>query len=228
MNKDELFNNLNKILPVSKEKLSLLETLTDLTIETNKSFNLTAIKEPDNFREKMIFDSALPLSKISLKDKKAIDIGTGAGFPGLVLSLLGESHLDLLDSTAKKINYINALAKEHNIDVTGIVGRSEEFAKKHREEYDFAFARAVSDLYILIEIIVPMLKVGGVFVAYKGPKYQEELLKAKSIMDKLGVTLVETQKEVLPFSLEERDILYLKKTKVTPIKYPRLYQDIIK
>lgn len=228
MNKDELFNNLNKILPVSEEKLSLLETLTDLTIETNKSFNLTAIKEPDNFREKMIFDSALPLSKISLKDKKAIDIGTGAGFPGLVLSLLGESHLDLLDSTAKKINYINALAKEHHIDVTGIVGRSEEFAKKHREEYDFAFARAVSDLYILIEIIVPMLKVGGVFVAYKGPKYQEELLKAKSIMDKLGVTLMETQKELLPLSLEERDILYLKKTKVTPIKYPRLYQDIIK
>lgn len=228
MNKESLAQNLNTIISCSDEQISMIEKIISTTLETNEKFNLTAIKNAEDFREKMIYDSALPLRKININDSKSIDIGTGAGFPGLVLSILGNTHIDLLDSTTKKINYLNNLSNEFSIDINGIASRSEEFAKTHREQYDFAFARAVSELYILIEIIVPLLKVGGIFVAYKGPKYLEELKRAESIMKKLDVELVDVQKETLPDSKEERVILYIKKNSITHIKYPRPYQNIIK
>jgi len=228
MNKEKLHLSFQQInLDVSKEQMDLLEFILSSTLEDNKKFNLTAIKESEVFMEKMIFDSALPLKNIDIKDKDCLDVGTGAGFPGLVLSVLCDTHIDLLDATAKKIKRLNDIASNKNIKIKGITSRCEIFSRANTNRYHFVFARAVSDLNILVEIIAPLLKIGGMLVAYKGPNYISELKNANRMISKLGLKIENIQKENLPESNEERNIIYIKKIKETPKKYPREYSEII-
>ena len=167
---NELLDSLNSLeIKCSNEQLNLLKTFMKVTLETNEKFNLTAITNEDEFVEKMIYDSALALYDLDLSEKSIIDVGTGAGFPGMVLKILEpNSKVTLLDSTAKKINHLLVFAKEQNIDVEGIATRAEDYARNNREKFDYATARAVSQLNILLELIIPMLKVGGSFIALKG------------------------------------------------------------
>ena len=170
MNKKEFISELKiRNVIVSDEQFSLLEKYMKYVLETNEKFNLTAIKDESEFLEKMIFDSAIILNDIDLKKSSILDIGTGAGFPSVVLSILSNNKITALDSTKKKIDFINYFIKENNIPMNCVVDRAEIYASNNRETYDYVTARAVAPLRILVELGIPMLKVGGKLLAYKGP-----------------------------------------------------------
>ena len=227
----ELFVNSLKPynITLSDEKIEMFDKYASLLVEWNGKFNLTAIRNEEEFVEKMIFDSALAISNISLKDKKCIDVGTGAGFPGLVLAILeNDAKFTLLDSTNKKIEHIRGFAALENLKLDLVSDRAELFARKNKEKYDFAFARAVASLNILLEIISPILKVGGTFVALKGPGIDKELSDSKNALNILGLEVEQSFNYCLPESKEERNIVLIKKIKATPNKYPREYAAIKK
>ena len=199
------------------------------TLEANTRFNLTAIKDKDEFVEKMIFDSAIALYDLDIDNKKIIDIGTGAGFPGMVLKILRpNADVTLLDSTKKKIDHLNELSNKYNLKISGISERAEVFARKNVEKFDYAFARAVSSLNILLELIAPILKVGGTFVALKGKNVDVEIKEANNALKILGLEITKINNFTLPISKEERNIVLIKKIKPTSSKYPREYNQIKK
>ena len=199
------------------------------TLEANTRFNLTAIKDRDEFVEKMIFDSAIALYDLDIDNKKIIDIGTGAGFPGMVLKILRpNADVTLLDSTKKKIDHLNELSDKYNLKIFGISERAEVFARKNVEKYDYAFARAVSSLNILLELIAPILKVGGTFVALKGKNVDVEIKEVNNALKILGLEITKINNFTLPISKEERNIVLIKKIKPTSNKYPREYNQIKK
>ena len=225
---NDLFVALNfQKISCSKEQLNRLETFMNVTLETNEKFNLTAITNPDDFVEKMIYDSALALYDLDLENKSLIDVGTGAGFPGMVIKILRpNANVTLLDSTAKKINHLLEFAKQQNIKVEGIANRAEDYAKNNREKFDYATARAVSQLNILLELIIPMLKVGGSFIALKGQGYEEEINASKEALRRLNCRIGQIYEFELPESHEKRAIIHIVKDKETNKKYPRQYTDI--
>ncbi len=228
MTKKELVVELEK-LNLDSSKVDKLEEYMLATLKANESFNLTAIKDENKFRELMILDSAYPLKYFDFNNKKVIDIGTGAGYPGMVLATLSNGEFTLLDSTKKKIDFISNYATEHAyFNLKTVIDRAENYAKNHREEFDFAVARAVSELPILIELIIPLLKVGGHFIALKGSKGLEELNKSKKVLTTLGAEVELIDEYELPESKEKRINIIIKKIKKTNLKYPRPYNEIIK
>lgn len=226
MNKTQLVEELNKLnLSFDIEKI---ESLMEDTLFTNEKFNLTAIKDKEKFRELMLLDSAIPLTLVDFNDKKILDIGTGAGYPGLVLSLLSKGNFTLLDSTKKKIDHINEYISSNNINnVIGVVGRAEEYISNHRNEFDIVIARAVSPLNILLELCIPYLKVGGYFIAMKGRQGKDEIEQSKRALSLLGCKIVSINEIELPESKETRINIVIQKEKETNKKYPRLYKDIV-
>lgn len=226
MNKAQLVEELNKLnLSFDIEKL---ESLMEDTLLTNEKFNLTAIKDKEKFRELMLLDSAIPLTLLDFNDKKILDVGTGAGYPGLVLSLLSKGNFTLLDSTKKKIEHINEYTFINNINnVMGVVGRAEEYISNHRNEFDIVIARAVSSLNILLELCIPYLKVGGYFIAMKGRQGKDEIKQSKRALSLLGCKIVSINETELPESKETRINVVVQKEKETNKKYPRLYKDIV-
>lgn len=210
-----------------RDKIDSLESLLKHTLSVNEKFNLTAIKDEKKFRELMILDSLLPLNLINFNDKKVIDIGTGAGYPGLPLAIATHGEFTLLDSTSKKINQINDFVSNLKLDnVKTVSARAEEYALSHREEFDVGIARAVSSLNILLEIGLPLIKEGGYFIAMKGPRGKEEIEEASNALKELGGEVVEINEVTLPESNEVRVNILIKKIKKTPKKYPRQYKDI--
>lgn len=204
-----------------------LENLLKVTLETNKLFNLTAIKDEEKFRELMIYDSLLPLKYIDFTDKTVLDVGTGAGFPGLVLALSSKGRYTLLDSTQKKINHINNYIKENNIEnAIGVYARAEEYAQNNKEKFDYVIARAVAELNILSELCLPFVKVGGLFIALKGDNALQEITRAEKAIEKLGGKIIRKEFDELPESKEKRYLIEIKKVKETPKKYPRSYSEI--
>ena len=217
----------NEQIECSEEQLNLLNIFMKSTLETNEKFNLTAITNEDEFVEKMIFDSALALYDLDLEKKSIIDVGTGAGFPGMVIKILEpNSKVVLLDSTKKKIDHLLDFAKENKIEVEGVSSRAEDYARNNREKFDYATARAVSQLNILLELIIPMLKMGGTFIAMKGQGYEEEINNAKEAFRRLNCRISEIHEFELPESKEKRAIIHIVKDKETNKKYPRQYTDI--
>lgn len=229
MNKEEFLSELNKRnIVVNEEQYQALIDLMDSTLTMNQKFNLTAIKDKDQFMEKMLFDSALALSDLDLTNKSIIDVGTGAGFPGMVIRILSSGEVTLLDSTKKKIDYLNEYATNHHLDVKAVTARAEDFAHENIEKYDYAIARAVSQLNVLLEFIIPLLKVKGIFIAMKGPGYEEEINASKKAFDKLSCHLLKIIEDELPTSHEKRVLIYIQKDKPTNKKYPRQYSEIKK
>lgn len=196
-------------------------------LKTNEEFNLTAIKDEESFVEKMIFDCALLLSNQTFEGLDIVDIGAGAGFPSVILSILSpKTHIIALDSTTKKVEFIAKYAAENGLNITGISARAEDFAKINRDTFLVATARAVAPLRILVELALPMLKVGGVFIAMKGPGFEQEIEEAKGAIKKLGGEVNYIYEDQLPESKENRSFIYVKKIKETPNKYPRPYGEI--
>ena len=230
MNREQLLASLSKQnIKFDDKTIDLLFSYMDYTLETNEKFNLTAITNRDEFVEKMIYDSALVLSNNDLSNKKVIDVGTGAGYPGMVLRILEpKANISLLDSTKKKIDFINVFALANKLSINPIVDRVESYSRKHIEEYDIAVARAVAPLNILLEIITPLLKVGGEFIALKGANYQEEIEQSKKALQKLSMEITNIEEFELPESKEKRVLIHIEKSKTTNKKYPRDYSEIKK
>lgn len=230
MNRIDLEKHLTRLnIKFDKNQIDLLFKFMSYTLEANQKFNLTAIKEEDSFVEKMIFDSAIALYDTDLNNKKAIDIGTGAGFPGMVLKILQRDvDMTLLDSTSKKIEHLKQFANDHSFVMSFSTDRAEDYAKANREKYDYAFARAVAPLNILIELIVPLLKVGGTFIAMKGAGFEEEINSSSNAFKKLNCQISSIYETELPESKEKRAIIRITKIKETNKKYPRTFSDIKK
>lgn len=230
MNKEQLRKFLEtRYISCTSMQADELEELMESTLKTNEIFNLTAITNPSIFMEKMVLDSALGLFDIDLSEKKVIDIGTGAGYPGLVLYILNpRMNLTLLDSTKKKISYLNDYVLSKKWNVNCVSERIEDYGRNHRGQYDFVFARAVSSLNILLELAMPLLKQGGELIAMKGPDWEKEYAESKSALKKMNCHLKKVYEETLPESKESRAIVIIKKDQDAPLKYPRDFAEIKK
>lgn len=194
-------------------------------IRQNQVMNLTAITEPDRVAKLHLLDSLTLLTLADLKGKKVIDVGCGAGFPGVPVKIAcPETELTLLDSLGKRMNWLQSFLPELGVDAECITARAEEAVADRRETYDFATSRAVARLNILLELTAPYVKVGGAVLAMKGMAAKEELAEAKNAIRKLGLQ-VETVKE-FPIEDTAHTVIVLRKIAPTPPQYPRRYAKI--
>ncbi len=195
-------------------------------IEKNKVMNLTAITDPEEVQTKHFLDSLMCL-KTGLLNKNihVIDVGTGAGFPGIPLKIAcPDIHLTLADSLNKRIRFLNEVIEMLQLEnVEAVHGRAEDLGRndKHREQYDVCVSRAVSNLNTLLEYCTPFVKVEGYFVAYKSGEINEELTKASSAMKKLGCILDKVEYFNIPGSNISRSFVIIRKVKHTLNTYPR-------
>ncbi|MCR8745893.1 16S rRNA (guanine(527)-N(7))-methyltransferase RsmG [Romboutsia lituseburensis] len=198
----------------------------EILVDWNQKMNLTGIEDEKEVFIKHFLDSVSSVENGYIKDGiSLIDVGTGAGFPGLPLKICLENiNLTLLDSLNKRINFLQEVSNNLGLEnVEFIHGRAEDFGKseEYREQYDVATARAVAGLPILMEFCVPFVKVGGYFVCLKGPNANLELEESKAAMEVLGLEFVEKINIELPETDLKHNILVFKKVKNTPEKYPR-------
>ena len=203
-----------------------------LLIEQNKVMNLTAITAPHDVATLHMLDCAPLLDCGRMQGKALIDVGTGAGFPGLVLKILCPSlDVTLLDSLQKRLDWLDTVAAELNIsDLTTIHGRAEEYSldKTYREQFDFATARAVADLRLLCEMCLPFVKVGGRFLSMKSVDSGEELEQSRAAIEKLGGRLVGCHDYVIPHTDVKHRVVVIDKVGPTPAGYPRRWAKIQK
>lgn len=223
--KKEMSVNLQEIkLELTDNQIKNFYDFMNLLIEKNKVMNLTGITEPKEVILKHFIDSLTILKYID-KNSTVIDVGTGAGFPGLPLKIADESlEMTLLDSLNKRINFLNEVIENtqlNNIDT--IHGRAEDFGKdiKYREKYDIVTSRAVASLNILLEYMLPFVKIGGKCICMKGSNCDDEIENAKNAIKILGGEIEKIEKFNLPNSDNNRTILIIKKVKKTDRQYPR-------
>lgn len=213
-------------ISTNDEMLNNLKIYREILVEWNQVMNLTGIEDEKEVYIKHFLDSISAVKNGYIKDGMSIiDVGTGAGFPGMPLRICLENlKVTLLDSLNKRINFLQEVAKNVGIDdIEYIHGRAEDFGKyeKYREQYDIATARAVAGLPVLMEFCIPFVKVGGYFICLKGPNANLELEESKAAMETLGVEFIEKINVDLPDSQLNHNILVFKKVKNTPEKYPR-------
>lgn len=190
-----------------------------MLIENNKKFNLTSIDDPKEIKIKH-FDDSLTIRKYISNKSKVLDIGSGAGFPGIPLRIVEDFDLTLIDSVNKKVSFMNELIKVLDLENTkAIHTRAEDFAKDHREEFDIVISRAVSNLSTLSEYALPFLKIGGIFIAMKGPKAEEEIEKAQNALKILGGKVIKI--DTIDLYGNTRKNILIKKIKANNKKYPR-------
>lgn len=195
-----------------------------LLVEWNEKINLTAITDPEGIVIKHFVDSLTIFSAVDIPEKvKIIDVGTGAGFPGIpMLIARPDLNITLMDSTNKRLNVIRDILDKIGLSANVVHSRAEEAgkSKEFRESYDFATARAVSNLRDLSEYCLPFVKVGGAFVSMKGAKAEEEIEEAIKAIRTLGGK-VKDNKTFELFDCGERSIIYIEKISSTPAKFPR-------
>lgn len=213
-------------IAVSSEAFDKLEMFKNLLLEWNQNINLTAITDPDEVDIKHFIDSATCLATGYIKvNQRIIDIGTGAGFPGIPVKILNTSlNITLLDSLNKRIKYLQEVVDKLQLkNVTLVHSRAEDGGanKLYREKYDIALSRAVAAMNVLCEFCLPFVKVGGYFICQKGPSYKEELEDAAKAIDTLGGKFKEVKSFKLPDSNITHYIIIIEKIKETPTKYPR-------
>ena len=203
-----------------------------LLIEQNKVVNLTAITDPHDVATLHMLDCAPLLDCGRLQGKHLIDVGTGAGFPGMVLKILCPTlEVTLLDSLQKRLDWLNSVAEELNVTgLTTIHGRAEEYGldPSFREQFDFATARAVADLRLLCEMCLPFVKVGGRFLAMKSVESDGELQQARTAIEKLGGKLVGCHDYAIPHTDVTHRVVVIDKIAPTPPGYPRRWAKIQK
>ena len=194
-------------------------------VKQNEVMNLTAITEPDQVAKLHLLDSLSLLKTADLRGKRLIDVGCGAGFPGVPVKIAcPEVELTLLDSLGKRMAWLEQILPQLGVDATCVTARAEEFAAQGRERYDFATSRAVARLNILLELTASFVKVGGAVLAMKGSAAREELAEAKNAINQLGLKL-ETVAD-FPVDGTAHSVIVLRKVKPTPAQYPRRYAKI--
>ncbi len=210
-------------LSLSEEQLAQCERFSDALLEKNKVMNLTAITEPESVARLHFADCLALLTVEEFRGKRVIDVGCGAGFPGVPLKL-GEPtiELTLLDSLQKRVNWLRETLEALAVPAECVAARAEEYG--HREEFDIAVSRAVARLNVLCELCLPFVKVGGCFIAMKAASAQEEIDEAKRAVSLLGGKV----ERVVSYSVGEAEhrAVVIRKLRPTPAAYPRRFSKI--
>ena len=212
-------------LELKEDNVKTLCRFGEAVVEKNQVMNLTAITEPDQVAKLHLLDSISLLTLLDLKDKTMIDVGCGAGFPGVPVKIAcPEVKLTLLDSLGKRMHWLEEVLPTLGVEAECITARAEEAVASRREQYDVATSRAVARLNILLELTAPYVKVGGHVLAMKGTAAMEELEEAKKAIKTLGLKLVKVAQ--FPVDGTAHTVIVLKKIAPTPATYPRRYAKI--
>lgn len=229
MNREEFIEETKKLgINITEEIMNKFDTYINFLIEYNEHTNLTAIKDYESILLKHFFDSLMLEHYFDFKNtKRILDIGTGAGFPGMILAIMHpEIEVTLLDSNNKKLKFLELLAEKINVKNIKIVHeRAEDYVNRERQKFDVVTSRAVSDLEILSELSIPFLKIGGYFIPLKG-KIDDELNRSKKIIKNLGGNIKNIFNYELIKENSTRNIILIEKVSDTPNKYPRNYSQI--
>ena len=215
---------------LDESRSELLLRFAEALLEKNKVMNLTAITDPTDVAQLHLLDCAAVLTFADIKGKSLVDVGTGAGFPGMPLQIMEPTaKCTLLDSLGKRINFLQEVCDELSLSHTRCVhARAEEYARDHREQFDFATSRAVAALNVLCELALPMVKVGGAFLAMKSVDSDEELRQAKSAIAQLGGSVESVQDYAIPGTDVTHRLVTIRKVKPTPHAFPRAFARIKK
>lgn len=227
MNFKEDLKKLN--IELTNEAFLNFEEYYKFLVEYNEHVNLTAITDYDGVYYKHFYDSlTLSLALDVTKPINLVDVGAGAGFPSIPNAIVFNNlNITIIDALNKRINFLNELiAKLKLNNAKALHARAEEYAAFHREETDVVTARAVARLNILAELCIPLVKVGGLFVAMKSVESEQEFLEAKGAIKTLGAEHLKTISVELPNQMGHREILVFKKVNKTPSKYPRQFSQI--
>ncbi len=230
MNKEEFLLETQKLgIELNDFQLSQLEVYCNELLEYNKHTNLTAIRNPEDVYLKHFYDSMTIVKNIKLTNESVIDVGTGPGFPGVVLKIIfPEINLTLLDSNNKKTKFLTYICEKLGYNDIKIVNeRIEEFVKENRYSFDIVTARAVSHLRIISELCLPLIKENGLFIALKGDATLE-IEESKDTLRVLNSEIVLETKFLLPKENSKRTILSIKRNKDIQNIYPRSYDKIVK
>ena len=212
---------------LSPEKIDTLCAFGRALLEKNQVMNLTAITEPQAVAELHFLDSIALLQAVDFQNQRVIDIGCGAGFPGVPLKIAEPSiELTLLDSLAKRMTWLRELLPQLGVEAEVVTARAEEFVQTCREQYDIAASRAVARLNILSELCLPYVKVGGAFLAMKGALAEEEMDEAKRAIAQLGGKI----ERVYEYPIQDavHKAVVIRKVRPTPPQYPRAFAKIKK
>ena len=229
----ELFLNSVKDfnVDISDVQFQMFDRYAELLLDWNKKFNLTAIKKPDEIVTKHFADSlSIMKSQTFVDGQSLIDVGTGAGFPGIPLLIMNPKlDITFLDSTEKKIKFIEVVLEDLDLYAETITARAENVGNDpdYRESFDFATARAVSELRNIVEFCLPLVKKNGTFISMKGSKAQEEIVSSNKAIEILGGRIERCESFKLS-DVGERNIVFIKKISQTPTKYPRNFSQITK
>ncbi len=225
-------DNLKELhIELSDHQMEQFITYYEMLVETNKVMNLTSITEFDEVIKKHFVDSLCLVKAFDNgaayfdENRKVIDIGTGAGFPGIPLKIaFPKLEITLLDSLNKRVGFLQNVISTLQLDgIEAVHGRAEDFAKPEmlREKFDLCVSRAVANLSTLSEYCIPYVKVGGKFISYKSEKLDEELKSAEHAIQTLGGQVIQQVDFILPGSNIYRNLCVIEKKEVTPAKYPR-------
>ena len=217
-------------LGLDESRAETLERFAALLLKKNEVMNLTAITEPEAVAQLHLLDSAALLPFVDLTGKTVVDVGTGAGFPGMPLRILKDDFdLTLLDSLGKRVNWLQEVCDELQLKrVACVHARAEEFAMQHREQFDIATSRAVAQLNVLCELALPLVKVGGQFLAMKSVDTEEEIAAAKGAIKTLGGKIVKVEDYTIPTSGVTHRAVVIEKVSPTPPRYPMAFAKIKK
>ena len=230
MNKNVFVLECKKLgIEITDEIINKLDLYQKELVEWNSKFNLTTILNEEEVYLKHFYDSLCLVKATDLNNKSICDFGTGAGFPGMVIAIIfNNSNVTLIESNSKKISFLENLKEKLNLNnVTIINERTEDYGKNNRELFDIVTCRAVSNLKIILELAISLLKVNGLFIPLKSnveEEFNESLEKSKL----LGYEFIDRINYVLPIEESNRTILIYKKIKKTDLKYPRNYNIIKK
>lgn len=227
---EEILKDGLSALELPKTAIPALLRYAQMLLEKNQVMNLTAITDPAEVARLHFLDSLSLLKLEDFRGASLVDVGTGAGFPGLPLRLVEPSiHLTLLDSLGKRITFLQEVCDDLGLsDVMCVHARAEEFAAKHRESFDFAVSRAVASLPMLSELCLPLVKPGGIFLAMKSVDCDEEVSSAHPAIALLGGEISDVKDYAIPGTDVVHRAIFIRKVSPTPVKYPRAFAKIKK